>query len=215
MRKVLKIIVIIFCFILCSVLNVHAWTGKVVGVSDGDTIKVIHDGKQTKIRLYGVDTPEKAQAFGQKAKHLTASLVAGRMVQVEPMTLDRYGRTVGIVYVNGMLLEAELVKAGMAWVYRRYCKKEPMCSSLKRFESEARQNRIGLWSDPQAQPPWEWRRGKRNKQKSVGVYHGNARSHVFHRPGCKYYNCENCTMIFSDRESAIQAGFRPCGACKP
>ena len=205
---------------VCFVPYSHAWTGKVVGVSDGDTIKVLHNGKQIKIRLYGVDTPEKAQAYGQKAKHFTSSLVAGRIVNIEPVTIDRYGRTVALVSVNGKLLEAELTKSGMAWVYRKYCKKEPLCSDLIRLEAKARENHIGLWSDPHAQPPWDWRHNKRSTKKQQknnisGMYHGNVKSHVFHRPECKYYNCKNCTEIFTDRESAIKAGFHPCGLCKP
>jgi endonuclease YncB( thermonuclease family) len=93
-----------------------AWTGKVVGVSDGDTIKVLRAGQQVKIRLYGVDTPEKKQAFGQAAKRFTAGMVAGKVVGVDPVDVDRYGRAVGLVVVNGVSLNAELVRGGYAWV---------------------------------------------------------------------------------------------------
>ncbi len=205
-------------FLLLLASSTFAWTGKVVGVSDGDTIKVLHDGKQVKIRLYGVDTPEKAQAWGQKAKKFTASFVAGRIVDIEPVATDRYGRTVALVYVDGRLLQTELVSSGSAWVYRNYCKRQPLCGNLIALEAQARESRIGLWSDPHAQPPWEWRRGKKSGKKPrdiSGVYHGNTKSHIFHRPGCRHYNCKNCTRSFPDRDSALKAGYRPCGQCNP
>lgn len=136
---------------------VYAWTGKVVAVTDGDTIKVLQDGNQKKVRLYGVDTPEKKQAFGQKAKDFTASLVAGKMVAVEPVDQDRYGRTVGLVTVDGLSLNEELVKKGFAWVYRQYCKRGE-CSEWLVFESQAKAAKIGLWADFAPVPPWEWRK---------------------------------------------------------
>ncbi len=197
----------------------QAWTGKVVGISDGDTIKVLRDGKQVKIRLYGVDTPEKVQSFGNKAKQFTASLVGGKMVDVETITTDRYGRTVGQVAVSGDLLDTELVKAGMAWVYLKYCDRQPLCNNLIKLESKAKANGIGLWSVPNPQPPWEWRQAKRSQKKAPGVstgpYKANVKSHVFHRSECEYFNCKNCSQSFSKRDSAIKAGCRPCGICKP
>lgn len=138
----------------------HAWTGQVVAVTDGDTIKVLQGGRETKIRLYGVDTPEKKQAFGQKAKDFTASIVAGKTVNVEPVDQDRYGRTVGIVTMAGRSLNEELVKNGFAWVYRQYCRRGE-CSDWLAEESQARAARIGLWADPEPMPPWEWRKERR------------------------------------------------------
>ena len=134
-----------------------AWPGQVVSVTDGDTIKVLQDGRETKIRLYGVDTPEKKMAFGQKAKDFTASMVAGKVVDVEPVDQDRYGRTVGIVTVAGRNLNEELVKNGFAWVYRQYCRRGE-CSTWLKEESQARAARIGLWADPVPVPPWDWRK---------------------------------------------------------
>lgn len=133
------------------------WTGMVVGISDGDTIKVMRDGQQVTIRLYGVDTPEKKQAFGQAAKRFTAEVVAGKMVDVKSVDIDRYGRTVGLVTVNGFILNQALVRSGNAWVYDRYCKKA-FCADWKGLETQARAARVGLWADPGAQAPWDWRR---------------------------------------------------------
>ena len=141
------------------------------------------------------------------------------MVDVETVTTDRYGRTVGLVTVDGKLLDKELVKAGMAWVYRKYCKRKPLCSELLNQEAKARANGTGLWADKDHTPPWDWRKGKKRQKREPGTdngpYHGNIKSKVFHRPGGKAYNCKNCTAEFTTREDAIAAGYRPCGICKP
>jgi len=97
------------------------FTGRVVGVSDGDTIAVLHNGKGERIRLHGIDCPEKRQAFGKRAKQLTSNLVFGKTVTVQFVDRDRYGRTVGVVLLpDGRSLNHELVRAGLAWMYRRY-----------------------------------------------------------------------------------------------
>ncbi len=130
------------------------FTGRVVGVSDGDTITVLHNGKGERIRLHGVDCPEKRQAFGNRAKQFTSSLVFAKTVMVQVLDQDRYGRTVGVVLLpDGRSLNHELVRAGLAWMYRRYTNDQ----SLSDLEEEARVARRGLWADPHAVPPWEWR----------------------------------------------------------
>ena len=134
------------------------FTGKVVAVLDGDTIEVLHHGKSERIRLKGVDTPEKKQAFGQKAKQLTSSLVFGKTVVVVPTQKDRYKRTVGDVFLpNGINLGYELVRAGLAWWYRKYSDDVV----LGVLELEAQLARRGLWADPQPVPPWEYRRPRK------------------------------------------------------
>ncbi len=141
-----------------------AWSGKVVSVTDGDTIKVMHNGKEEKIRLYGIDTPEKGQDFGQKAQDLTSSLIAGRIVEVEQKDVDRYGRVVGLVKVDGQSLNELIIQNGYAWVYRQYCK-ERFCSDWIKAEETAKQAKKGMWSSPVVIPPWEWRAAQReNKQ---------------------------------------------------
>lgn len=100
-----------------------ALTGKVVSVADGDTITVLdRNNRQHKIRLYGIDTPEKRQAYGQAAKKHTAKLVAGKKVKVREYDTDKYGRTVGVVVVDGKNVNKSLLIAGYAWQYRKYCK---------------------------------------------------------------------------------------------
>ncbi len=130
------------------------FTGRVVGVSDGDTITVLHNGNGERIRLHGIDCPEKRQAFGNRAKQFTSNLVFAKTVTVQALDRDRYGRTVAEVLLpDGRSLNRELVRAGLAWMYRRYTNDQ----SLSDLEEEARVARRGLWADPHAVPPWEWR----------------------------------------------------------
>ena len=152
--------------VLLLSLPVHtwAWSGEVVGITDGDTITVLNSKtlKDVRIRLYGIDTPEKGQAFGKKAKQFTSKMVFRKVVEVHRMDTDRYGRTVALVSVDKQLLNKELVKAGLAWVYDRYCS-EPICESWRNFQLRAKMDKPGLWADPDPIPPWEFRRKKRRK----------------------------------------------------
>ena len=138
-----------------------SWSGKVVGVADGDTIDVMHDGRSERLRLWGIDCPEKSQAFGQRAKQFTSDTVFGRTVTVLPHGTDRYGRTVAEVRgPDGNSLNEALLSAGMAWWYEPYAKHEVRFQQL---QERARAKRVGLWSDPHAEAPWEFRRAKRNR----------------------------------------------------
>ena len=133
---------------------------KVGNVADGDTINVYNaEHGQVKIRFYGIDSPEKGQPFGQAAGKYLASLVAGKMVDIEPVTEDRYGRTVAIVMNAENNVNQEMVKAGYAWVYRKYCDRS-FCDYWLALEMEAKSSNLGLWRDPKTVPPWEWRRRK-------------------------------------------------------
>ena len=154
-EAVLSFLFTLFLTLIVST-DSFGWSAKVVSVSDGDTITVLHFGHQEKIRLYGIDSPEKAQDYGQKAKDLTGALIAGRNVDVETKTVDRYGRTVGMVTVDGQSLNELIVQNGYAWVYRQYCN-ERFCSDWVRLEEKARQQRKGLWAGSNIIPPWEWR----------------------------------------------------------
>jgi micrococcal nuclease len=146
---------------LISPVTAAAWSGKVVGVIDGDSITVLHDGRQEQIRLWGIDCPEKGQDFGNRAKQLTSALVFGKVVEVEPMTVDRYGRTVAFVRVGNTLVNEELIRQGLAWVFTTYCDR-PICVEWKKLQEEARKAKRGLWSMPNPVAPWEFRRQGRN-----------------------------------------------------
>lgn len=132
----------------------ETWSGKVVGVADGDTITVLRDKSPIKIRLHGVDAPEKAQPFGERAKQFTSSLVFGKEVRVEVVTRDKYGRTVARVYVADRCLNEELLAAGLGWWYRPY---SPTDKKLAQLEAGAKLAKRGLWAEANPTPPWDWR----------------------------------------------------------
>jgi endonuclease YncB( thermonuclease family) len=165
------------------------------------------------IRLDGIDCPEGGQDFSQRAKSFTSQMVFGRSVTVLPKELDKYGRLVARIVVDGQDVSLALVQAGLAWHYKQYSSDQALAAA----EVAARQARIGLWSVTSPMPPWEFRHPSSNlvSGSQGGPYHGNVSSRVFHGPGCEHYNCKNCTAAFKTREEAIAAGYRPGGCCKP
>lgn len=151
--------------ILCLVaFSAHAETitGYVVAISDGDTLTVLDSNRQQhKIRLAGIDAPEKAQAFGDRSKQNLAALTFNKNVTVEWNKLDRYGRTIGKILVNGIDANLEQVNAGMAWWYRDYAKEQSPDDRAKYEQAElmSKQHRVGLWNDKNPMPPWDFRHG--------------------------------------------------------
>ena len=132
-------------------------------MADGDTITVLRNGKQqVKIRLYGIDTPERRQAFGNKAKQFTSGMVFGKVVEIESVDIDRYGRTVAIVKIESLILNEELVRESFAWVYPEFCHR-PICNKCYVLSVNAHDAKKGLWVDPNPIPPWEFRRKNRRK----------------------------------------------------
>ncbi|WP_276965719.1 thermonuclease family protein [Chryseobacterium sp.] len=134
-------------------------TGKVIKISDGDTITLLLKGnQQKKIRLAEVDCPENGQAFGKNARQFTSAQVFGKTVSFVETTTDRYGRSIAKVYYDdGKYLSRELIKAGMGWWYFSYSKD----ASLGKLQETAQQKKIGLWQDSNAIAPWEYRKIKR------------------------------------------------------
>ena len=161
-------------FLLAVTTAAHAdLRGRVVAVTDGDTIKVLDaSGTQHKVRLTGIDAPERGQPFGTASRDHLASMVAGKDVRVESTKSDRYGRILCKVWVQpsdcptcGKTLDANHAQllAGMAWWYRYYAKEQPP-EDRGRYESaedEARARGWGLWTDPDPINPYDWRKGKR------------------------------------------------------
>ena len=142
-------------------LNASILQGQVVHVADGDTITVLDaTNTQHKIRLQGIDAPEKAQAFGQKSKQSLSQLVHSKKVTVEFQKKDKYDRSVGKVVLNGTDVCLEQIKLGMAWHYKHYESEQPKedRETYAQAEIAARTNAIGLWKDKQPIPPWEFRR---------------------------------------------------------
>jgi endonuclease YncB( thermonuclease family) len=135
--------------------------GRVVGVADGDTLTVLDNvNQQYKIRLAGIDAPEKVQPFGQAGKKVLSELCYNKQATVVVVNTDRYGRTVGDVTCDGVHANAEMVKGGHAWVYRHYDKGFEYFYAL---EGSAKEARLGLWADENPTPPWEWRRSRKLK----------------------------------------------------
>jgi endonuclease YncB( thermonuclease family) len=139
-------------------------TGPVVGIADGDTLTVLEVAgdvrMQRKVRLSGIDAPEKKQPFGNVSKQALSDLVWDKTVSVEWSKADRYGRIIGKVLVDGKDVNIEMVRLGMAWVYRKYLGElEPADQdAYLAAERAAVADQRGLWRDPEPIPPWEWRK---------------------------------------------------------
>lgn len=108
-----------------------------------------------RIRLHGIDCPERGQPYSRQAKKFAANAVFGKTVTARVMDIDRYGRVVAEVFLpDGRSLNREIVRAGFAWWYRQYA---PSDRQLERLETEAKQARPGLWADATSIQPWLWR----------------------------------------------------------
>lgn len=152
--------------LLAPALQAAEISGRVVRVADGDTITILDvDNAQHKIRLAGIDAPEKSQAYAQRSRESLDELVAGRTVIVETNKKDRYGRLVGKVLVNGRDINIEQIRRGLAWFYRHYKKELPESDqqSYDRAEAEAKDYRRGLWADRNPTPPWDFRANGRQR----------------------------------------------------
>ena len=153
----MNVVPIVIAASLALAVSFSAWadfTAKVVGVADGDSITVLRDREQVKVRLVDIDAPEKGQAFGNRSKQALEALVKGQEVRVVERGKDRYDRTLGRVYRGDLDVNAEQVRQGMAWVFRQYAKDD----TLNQIEAEAKDKKRGLWRDPDPVPPWKWRK---------------------------------------------------------
>lgn len=226
---------------LPSLALAQGFSGRVVSVLDGDTIAVLHDGKVERIRLHGIDAPERDQDYGQRAKQLAEELAHGQHVTVETKGQDRYGRTVGdVLLLDGRYLNKELVRAGLAWWYCKYSSDH----TLNEIEQDARDNKRGLWNARVPIPPWVYRKLQRNQVPSVADFDcpattqpqgagldmpsgetpvtpsgspviGNKRSRVYHRPDCPAYRQVSAKnrVEFPSGKAAEDAGYRLAGNC--
>jgi endonuclease YncB( thermonuclease family) len=171
--------------------------GRVVWVTDGDTIKVLlADQKLMRVRLAFCDAPEKKQAFGSRAKHAMSELVFGKEIDLRPHAIDRYGRTVAQIGVDGKDAGLEMVRQGLAWVYEQYI---PEASSevqetYRKAQEEAKADRQGLWSDPNSIPPW--------------IFRDLAKANQEHwKPGSIYYAKTKRGEYMTEKE-AVNEGYR-------
>jgi endonuclease YncB( thermonuclease family) len=198
--------------------------GKVIRVSDGDTIAVLDkDNKQHKIRFQGIDAPESKQAFGQASKENLSRMVFGKQVTVTWEKVDKYGRTVGKVLLDGKDVNIEQVKAGLAWHYKKYADEQPPEDRITyaKAEEEARAAKLGLWQDPNPTPPGEWRADVKTERwgpaPPEGTIIGNKNSKKYHRPDCPGYRdmSEKNRVFFKTVEEAETAGYKRAGNCPP
>lgn len=154
---------LLLLFVACNTTDEPDQNGKVVGIADGDTFTMLTtNNQQVKVRLYGIDCPEKAQDFGTVARQGLSTLIFGQIVRIDKKDTDRYGRTVAIVYNNkGVNVNEELLRGGLAWHYKEY-DQNPAWDDLV---YEAQRKNFGLWAKPNPTPPWLWRKKKREKVK--------------------------------------------------
>jgi endonuclease YncB( thermonuclease family) len=137
--------------------------GRITGVVDGNMINVLIRAKQQiRVRIAFIDAPEKGQPFGQRAKQAMSELVLGKDVKLRPHTIDRYGRLVARVLVDGQDAGLELLKQGLCWVYEKYFGEAAaeIQTNYREAQDTAQAQRAGLWQDPDPVPPWEWRKEK-------------------------------------------------------
>ena len=171
--------------------------GRVVGVHDGDTVTLLMAGnRQIKVRLAQIDAPELDQAFGQQSKQSLSAMVFNKTIKVEKETKDKYGRTVGTLFVEGIDSNKEQIKLGMAWVYRKYLHDQ----SLLSLEEIARQAKLGLWADANPMAPWDYRHGgKEKKARDTLIAPREPKAHQDNNAACG--NKHHCKEMASCEEA--------------
>jgi micrococcal nuclease len=190
------------------------FTGKVVSISDGDTVTVLLDRTQHKIRLEHIDAPESGQAFGTKARKALGDLVFGKEVKVEWTGRDKYKRILGVIYVEDRNIDLEIVKEGLAWHFTKYSK-EPKYAEAKKAAKEAK---CGLWADAKPVAPWDYRRNQ--GLEDPDVIDPETFTVVVTPKGKKYHRVGCSTLSNSTKATNItlkEAGTRlePCAKCRP
>jgi len=206
----MKPIIILFLISLTLSAKESTLTGKVVGVTDGDTITLL-DGSNTqyKIRLYGIDTPEKNQAFGMKAKQALSTKVFAKSVKVIVTTKDRYGRYIGKIYLDNDYINLKMVQEGWAWHYKQYSKDKDLSDA----EIKAKAGKLGLWKDSKPVPPWDWRRSgskivkKTFTTEGTGEYWLNTSSNSRHNSKCRWFKKTKAGRPCTKGEG------KACGGC--
>jgi len=148
-----RLLLVLLLVIAAPFARADELAGVVVSVADGDTLRVLVEAREVVVRLHQIDAPERGQPFGGRSRQSLAELALKKAARVETSGHDRYGRTVGTVYVDGLDVNAEQVRRGMAWAYRRYVQNP----HLVELEQEARAAGRGLWVDAQPVEPWVWR----------------------------------------------------------
>jgi len=210
---------------LACTVNAETITGLVVGIADGDTVTILDaEKKQHKIRLGGIDAPESAQAFGQSSKKNLSNMVFNRQVEADCVKRDKYRRLVCKILINGNDANLEQVRSGLAWHYKQYQGDQPFADRAVYAEAEsaARILRVGLWTDANATPPWDYRRGgdlvaataasdntaKGAPQGSGGGPVKMSKSGICHAPGSTYYGRTQNYTPYPTLDACLKSGGR-------
>jgi micrococcal nuclease len=167
MRCILKIRWVAVLFLLGTLTAAYAeeFSARVIVVIDGDTVLILRGNKQIKVRLAGIDAPEKAQAFGENSKQSLTELVLNKQVRVDSQAMDSYGRMVAQIKVDELNVNYEQVQRGMAWAYSRFNRSK----ALHVLQAGAMETKRGLWAQTDPIPPKEWRRTHATSQQQYGV----------------------------------------------
>ena len=204
--------ILILSFLFAASPLALALNGKVIGVSDGDTLTVLSGLTKVKVRLAEIDAPEKDQAFGQKSKQKLSDLCFGKTATVTEDGKDRYGRVIGYVSCGGKQANMELIASGLAWFYVAYGKNQ----AYRTEETKARAGKIGLWQSGQiAIEPWRWRKGVRAggtpdeiPAPLSGPFVKKSISGICHQSGTKYYEKTKNFTSYPTLNSCILSGGR-------
>ncbi|HBJ35564.1 MAG TPA: nuclease, partial [Planctomycetaceae bacterium] len=169
---------------------IEEFQGKVVSVADGDTVTVLVNKEQVRVRLEGIDAPESNQSFGARAKQALSGLVFGKTVTIKKTGTDRFGRTLGVIMVGDLDANAKMIEDGWAWHYKQYNQE----NRLAQLEDAARQAKRGLWADPSPLAPWEFRARQRtprpvpeSSDETPLTYWLNASSGIRHNSTCEHF----------------------------
>ena len=207
----IKQVITIICLLQISTALASEWTGKIISISDGDTLSALTSNKQqVKIRLLEIDAPESDESFGNKSRQSLAQICFKKPAVIREKGKDRYGRTLARVLCDGVDANAEQVRRGMAWAFVKYLT-DPEIAEL---EITARNKRIGLWSETNPIPPWEFRDAKRHKYDSLVSSPPLKPAQVY--PESETFSCEGKNSYCKSMRSCAEAKFylEQCGAKK-
>jgi len=223
-KQIVIILLILAALCLSAPAQRRTITGKVVTVEDGDTLTVLDaEKRQHEIRLDGIDAPESAQAFGDKARQSLSDLVRGKTVTVTGSRVARNGWIVGKVALDGKDINLEQIRRGSAWFYRKYANELSYADAkiYELAETEARDKGRGLWASPGPIPPWELRAAQRGPSADWDLEAGDARIignrnlMIYHRPDCPDYDkvAERDRVPFKTEAEAEAAGYKKARSC--
>ncbi len=223
LRKYIQVGLLSWWLLTSSLIYAELIQGRIVGVADGDTVTILDaEKKQHKIRLGGIDAPESSQAFGQSSKKNLSDMVFNRQVGADCVKRDNYGRLVCKILVDGNDANLEQVRSGLAWHYKQYQGDQPLADRAVYAEAEsaARILRIGLWSDANATPPWDYRRGgdlvaataasdKKDAPQGSGAGPVKmSKTGICHAPGTTYYGRTQNYTPYPTLDACLKSGGR-------